>query len=272
MMQKMTSHSNIYLQKAIIEDESFVWSYSRLKKYEDCKYAWYLTYMENCEDEGLFFSQYGSFIHDLYCKVLMGELPSERAYETYLSEFREKVSAPAPTPAIFSKYFSDGLMATKKMNDFYFKIISEFEIMGVEIKVDFNFGDKNFVGFIDLLLKDEKGNYIIVDHKSKTIKPKETKVIDKYTRQLYVYAEAVKQKYGKYPKELWLHCFRNEENDIIKTPFDLEKLPQTAKIFNEMINEIANTEKWTPNINPFYCKNLCGCNKYCDYYQMMKGH
>lgn len=270
--------SNLVVQKMIIEDESFLWSFSRLKKYDDCKYAWYMKYIENMDEDELFFSQFGSFMHELYYEVLIGNMSTKQMRETYLADFRKKVSAKAPTEKIFIKYFEDGLRAVNGISTFLTEIKTQYEIVGAEVKVDFEIEGKNFVGFIDLLLKDDNGGLIIVDHKSRTLKPrsnrskptKSDELLDEYTKQLYIYSEAVYQNYGVYPNELWFNCFRNDENNIIKQGFYHDKFLETKQWIKETIHSIAETERWEPNCDQFFCTNLCGLSDECEYYQMMK--
>ena len=49
--------------------------------------------------------------------------------------------------------------------------LDRYEILGVEKEIHFKIEDKDFVGYIDLLVKDkETGEIIIIDHKSASIK------------------------------------------------------------------------------------------------------
>lgn len=275
----MNSHSNT-LTKIIIDDENFSWSFSRIKKYDDCKYSWYIKYIEEYEEEDMFFSQYGSFIHELYCMLLSKEITPSEMKEIYVSNFKNKVFARAPTEKIFVKYFEDGVRATSESEKFLSYINDNYNIVGTEIGVDFKINNNRFVGFIDLLLKDNKGNFIIVDHKSRSLKPysnrriptKSDILLDEYYKQLYVYSEAVRQMYGKYPTELWFNCFRNEENNIIKEQFYSKKLSDVLDWVNDSINNISNTTEWSPTVDPFFCSHLCGCNRECEYYDMLKGN
>lgn len=270
----MSSPSENYIRDLILSDPDCTWSYSRLKKYDDCKYAWLLIYIEETETEELFFSQFGSFVHKLYYQVLIGNITTSEALTEYLINFRKEVTAKAPNETIFKSYFSDGLNAVKNMGEFL-NTISHYKVVGVEIPVDFEISGKKITGFIDLLLQDKDGNYIVVDHKSRKLKPKSKKgnlksdlEREEYTKQLYIYAEAVNQLYGKYPKELWFNCFRNT-NSIIKEEFDNTKFLEVINWLDKTVCEIKQTEKWEPSFDWFRCTNLCDCHNECEYYQMM---
>ena len=264
-----------YIQNLILSDEDYKWSYSRVSKYSDCKYAWFLKYIEDAETEELFFSQFGKFVHKIYAEILLGNLAKENAVEYFLANYRREVTAKAPTDKTFSSYFNSGLAAMKNVDEFLNEI-KDYEIVGVEIPVEFEVCGAKFVGIIDLLLKDKDENYIIVDHKSRTLKPrskkrtlKSDKELDEYLEQLYLYADAVNEIYGKYPTELWFHCYRNTDNKIIKEKYsDDTAVAVEFKTFAQ-IEEIKMNETWTPNCDWFSCTNLCECHGECEYYQAM---
>ncbi len=271
-----------FIQDLILNDEDYKWSYSRISKYDDCKYAWYLKYIEEIKTEELFFSQFVKFVHEIYASILLGNLSSENAVDYFLTNFRKEVTAKAPSDKVFSSYFASGLNAMKEVNGFL-EEVKDYEILGVETPVKFKLGCNNFVGIIDLLLKDQSGNLIVVDHKSRTLKPRSKKrnlksdaELDKYFKQLYLYSIAVKEMYGEFPTELWLHCYRNTDNKIIKEDFYRLKEKSDPfywmffeQEFSDKIKQIKATEEWTPNYDWFSCTNLCECHNECEYYQMM---
>lgn len=270
----------------ILSDPEFVWSYTRIKQFADCEYAWMLKYLEDEPSHELFFGQFGSFMHEIYRQILVGELDPKDAKETYLTYFCSNVTAKAPNEKIFQKYFYDGLRASEFAPVITDAFTNGYTVVDSELKVDFDFAGYNFVGFIDLLLEDTNGNLIIVDHKSRTLKPrsnrakptKSDEMLDEYLRQLYIYSEAVRQTFGKLPKELWFHCFRNGEDDdenvekvLIKHEFDSAMFESTKLWVTDIIEKIKNTDVWHPNCDTFYCTHLCGCHDSCEYYSMMKG-
>ena len=264
-----------FSQKLVLNDDEYRWSYSRVSKYNDCKYAWFLKYIEEVNTEELFFSQFGSFLHEIYASVLLGEMTSSKALEYYLVNYRTKVNSKAPSDKIFLSYFKSGIKAVEEIDDFL-EVVSGYKIVGVEMPVQFDIGDREFVGVIDLLLQDSDGNYIVVDHKAKTLKARSKRgtlksdaELDKYFEQLYLYSEAVKQMFDKYPKELWLHCYRNEKDKIIKETVSLDRLDLIKNSTECRVEEIVETESWTPNCDWFACTNLCECHNECEYYKMM---
>ena len=264
-----------YREELILGDPDYKWSFSRIKKFNECAYGWYIKYIEDCDTEDLFFSQFGSFVHNIFAAVLLGNLPIQDVLTHYLVNFRTKVNAKPPSESILAAYFQDGLRVAKNIESFI-SLFDNYEIVGVELPLEFQIKSKyNFVGFIDLLLKDKNGNYIIVDHKSRKLKPRSKKgntksdrELDDYFKQLYLYGNAVKEMYGRYPTELWLNCFRNKDS-LIKEVFDNARNEMVTDWIVGLIEEIKSNNEWKPNCDWFACTNLCECCHSCEYYQLM---
>lgn len=266
-MKNFRSDSTAY-QKLIIEDPDFVWSYSRLKKYEDCKYSWWLKYIDGCEGRERFFSQYGTFMHDILAKFYSGEITKDELPTYYLTHFIYNVTAKAPNQKIFNSYFSSGLEFLKDMEEI------RLEQSEVEKKISFKINDKNFVGYIDLIGRDKDGGLWIVDHKSRALKPYSKrrsptlsdKELDEYYKQLYLYSEGVSNDSGELPKCLVFDCFRKKY--LIKEKFHSEKLEETKMWASNLIHEISNNTDWSPNYDWFKCKYLCDVHEDCEYFQI----
>lgn len=43
--------------------DEMVWSYSRVRAFEDCPYRWYLKYIRHLRGKDMFFASYGTFMH-----------------------------------------------------------------------------------------------------------------------------------------------------------------------------------------------------------------
>ena len=188
--------------------EAMTWSYSRLEIFDDCPYRWFLTYIHTpkLKKEDKFYAAYGLFMHDLLEKYYRGENSKEEILIMFLTQFKERTKGTGrPKSATVQKYFQSGIEFIKSLEPMRFKMIS------VEEKIDFKIGELNFTGRIDYL-GEEDGELIIVDNKSRDLKQRskrekpilKDKELDSMLRQLYIYAEAVRQKYGRLPKLL---CF-----------------------------------------------------------------
>ena len=103
-------------------------------------------------------------------KYEKGELSLFELNEYYEEHFNQDVPHNAPPNKfvdIRQSYYDKGI-------DYFDNIDLDFEnyeILGVEEKVEFTINGKDFIGYIDLLVKDKKTNeIIIIDHKSASLK------------------------------------------------------------------------------------------------------
>jgi len=253
--------------------DQMVWSFSRLTAFEHCKYEFYLQYIIADDEEYLsennFYAESGLFVHDTLAKIFSGELKLEDAPEYFVDNYYDNVFY-RTRQSIMDNTF-------EKCADYFseadFSWIDKYEIIDVEKKVNFKIDNYNFIGFIDLLLKDKSnGKYVILDHKSSEypfkkdggIKKKSQTQFEEYKKQLYIYAHAVHELYGEYPKELiWNHFKDNGQLAII--PFDIEEYNNTIKWTTETIHKIENETEWGENQDFFYCHNLCNFRSSCEY-------
>jgi len=268
----MTSSPSDVSIKLALSDDDYVWSHSRIKQFDNCKYGFYMKYILGLKEEDRFFSQFGSFVHKILEKYFKGEIEKSKLYEYYICNFNKEVNTPAPSPKIFASYFNGGAEYFKNFDETGFE-----NIVDVEKKLFFKIGNKKFVGIIDLLAETETGKYILVDHKSKMLKPRSGRKkptvsdneLDEYLNQLYLYAIPLTQK-GIEVDSLMFNCFRNSSK--IKETFYCEKMKEVEEQILAKISEIENNTKWTPNLeNEFFCRNLCGFTGQCEYFQMCYG-
>lgn len=78
--------------------EDMVWSYSRIKAFDDCPYRWYLKYIRHLHGKDMFFSDYGSFVHKLIELYFLGEKTRDELCDIYLREFKSRVKDELQTP------------------------------------------------------------------------------------------------------------------------------------------------------------------------------
>lgn len=243
-----------------------IWSYSRVSCFEDCPYRWFLKYIRKEEEMPQFYSSYGSFMHRLIEKYYKGQLTKDEMLTQFLINFQNEVKGVRPSATIIENYIKCGLNYLKSFKEFPYKMVS------VEEKVEFEIEGINFIGLIDYL-GEKDGDYYIVDNKSRNLKPrsnrkistKKDKELDIMLKQLYLYAFAVKQKYGKYPKALCFNCFRT--NTFIEEPFNESKCKETIREIMQTIKYIKQTNDFYPNIEFFSCLYICGFSDDCCYWQ-----
>lgn len=248
--------------KPIIDGMS--WSYSRLDSYGQCPYRWFLRYIKECKESDKFYASYGSFMHHILERYYNGELSKDDMLLEFLLDFSSKVKGARPKEATVQKYIEQGSEYLKNFQPLPFKMIS------VENKVEFDIDGIPFVGFIDFL-GEEDGEYIVVDNKSRDLKPRskrekptaKDKELDEMLRQLYIYSAAVYQRYGKYPKELCFNCFRT--GTLIREPFNIEAYNSAIQWAKDRIREISNDMDFAPNQDFFSCRYICGVSDDCIY-------
>lgn len=244
------------------------WSYSRLSAFESCPYRFFMKYLLNCDEEPQFFSQFGSFVHEIHQLVFESLLSKTSAASYYVRNFDERVTAKAPSKQIFTSYFKGGLD--------YFKHMPEFDgsVLGIEKEFHFDVDGYPFVGFADLLTRTDQG-LLLYDHKARALKPRSNKKkptvsdqeLDRYFRQLYLYSIPIKEEYGEYPKELIFNCYRG--GYFIKEPFSIEKLENAKSWASGTIRDIIATQQWQPRLEFFKCKYLCGLENDCSYFSYL---
>lgn len=152
----------------------------------------------------------------------------------------------------------------------YYDLHTPFEnikIVGTELLLHFTLEDwpnaPKFRGIVDRLDKDWE-NFIINDYKTNKNLPPEQK--DEYREQLTLYAQGIRQKYGKYFKNIkarlhYLHFWLVDEREITE-----ENLDPILQKYKNLISEIETARfdhnmgvenAFSTNQNP-YCK-------YCEY-------
>ncbi len=243
------------------------WSYSRIKSFADCPYRFYLRYIRRLKGKNMFFSDYGSFVHkliELYCR---GKMTPGQLCDMYLQEFRSHVKGHAPSKTVFENYFKSGLNYLRNLTPFPYNMIA------VEKRVDFALNGIPFVGYIDYL-GEKDGELYVVDNKSRTLKPRSTRIkptrsdkeLDEYLRQLYLYSAAVEQEYGRRPRKLCFNCFRGPV--FITEPFQEQAYAESQKWLDESVARITAETDFRPDIEYFKCAYLCEMNSHCEYHRL----
>lgn len=256
--------------KPLIQD--MTWSYSRIKAFTDCPYRWYLKYIRYPEENGkpMFFSDYGSFVHELIAAYYSGEKTADQVHIEYLTGFNDHVLGRAPNDKVFTNYFVSGSQYLRSIQP------SENEVVAVEQKVETSVSDIPFVGYIDRIDRNKDGDLLVIDNKSRTLKPRSGKTkptkadeeLDDYLLQLYIYSSFVKDKYGMFPCQLCFNCFRN--GTFIVEPFLPEKYEAALKWVSDMVAIIEEEKDFRPDMEYFKCRYLCEMNDRCDYYRLSR--
>lgn len=239
-----------------------------MDSFESCPYGWFLRYIAKTKSEPLFYSSYGIFMHKLIEEYNKRIITRGEMLNKFLIEFSRSVKGKRPSEQIVRKYITAGANYIKTFKDFPFNVVS------VEERFTWKIDNHTLTGIVDCI-GEKNGNLYIVDNKSRILsKPKPKKRTTKkdeefmsMLKQLYLYASAVKSKYGKYPKELCFNCYRKDNEHLISVEFDEKQYHSTIEWFLKEVGKIENTTDFSPNINCFKCSNICGVHNECCYYQ-----
>lgn len=256
--------------------DAMVWSYSRVNSYFTCPYMFKLTYLDHVEKAGSSFGEWGSLCHSIYEDYAKGDLAIYElgeAYDDRWSTYMLTDFPPSRGGVMASNYYNRG----KELFDTFEGFPSNWEILAVEQEVSLTIGDKQFVGYIDLLVRDKTdGRLMVVDHKSKS-KFANADELEHYTFQLYLYALWVYETYSEYPKQLVFNMFRTGTEKI--EPFTEQGLQKAIDWFTSTINSIySDVDFWDKielsyeasnkplssfNNTDFFCNYICGCRGSC---------
>lgn len=229
--------------------------------------SWYLKYIcfPPVQKEDMFYSSYGIMMHDILDKFYSGRITNDEAVIEFLSGFQKvRECYGKPKHDTVTKYLHDGKAVLRSLKPLpYKRIISEDTI-------DFKIGDLKFTSRIDYL-GECGGGFALVDHKSRKLKPRSNRSkktlndieIDNMFRQLYLYSEAIRQKYGEFPKKLCFNCFMN--GTFIEEDFNKDKFDETIQWVNEKYNEILEDDTFHPEIEFFSCNCICEVGRSCCY-------
>lgn len=239
-----------------------VFSYSSIQTFNQCKRNWYYNYIIKVKKEGNFFSDVGSFVHNILEQYANGKI--ELFDTAHYLEYNWNSNVLHNPPSI---------KGVKDMEEKYFYQLLDFfesfegfqdETIGTEIEFYTNirtgFGEHKFMGFIDRL-SEKDGEYIVTDYKSKNKFSK--KELEKYSRQLYVYSKYVYEKYGKFPKYLKFLLFRENKEYVIE--FNEDDYHKTISYIEQSIQDIYMETKFDCEYNFFYCNNLCDSRLDCTF-------
>lgn len=251
--------------------DTMTWSFSRLNSFYNCPHEWYERYVMCQKGENGFFGEFGGCCHKVLEKYEKGEISLFEISQEYEKLFSEMVVHDAPPNKytdIKQSYFDKGL-------DYFDNIdldLENYEILGVEKEVKFQIANKDFIGYIDLLLKEKStGKIIILDHKSASIKFLKNGNISKsdkphvreFIRQLCLYAKPVLEEYG-HVDGLWWNLFKDK--NWLKLPFNKEDYDEAIKWAEDTIKLIENETEFLCNPDTYYCWNLCSQrNNACQY-------
>ena len=256
------------------EEDKFIfdtmrWSFSRLESFYQCPLSWRRTYID-CEPKcSNAFAEYGSCCHKILEQYEKGEIDIFDISDEYDRRFIDEVVTDFPP----NKYTDLRQSYYDKGRSYFEEIylpLNDIEILGVEEKIEFEIGDKPFIGFIDLRYRDKSNHMILMDHKSANVAfTKKGKVskssaekMKKYKYQQYLYTIPFIEA-GQRVDFLEWNFFNNQK--IYRIAWDKEEYDEAIQWAKDTIKLIEQEELWLPNPDYFMCHNLCDHRDFCEY-------
>ena len=111
------------------------WSFSSLKLYETCKYAFYLKYIEGVEEEPNAFSSFGKHAHSVLERYFKGELYAFELADVFEQEYETAVPQRFPFYNMYSAFYNKTLAYLQNFDGI------DGEVLSVEEKLESIIGD-----------------------------------------------------------------------------------------------------------------------------------
>ena len=252
----------------LIKDTN-TYSYSQLNSFDECPYSFYLQRIEKVPEQlSNAFAERGSLIHDLLDKWAKGILKKEDMISEYERRYSDEVVTAFP-PMMKNqaeKAYNQGIEFLENFDEFPgYKVVSAEEKFTIDLPLT-DGTTRKFTGIVDLILRKEWTNELIVcDHKSKSMDSFK-KAEDEMYRQQLLYSQYVYEKYGEWPSALMFHLF----GDLGSKPqraFEMKQFREALDWATDCIHKIEGFTAldWLENkdSSDFYCHELCNVRRYC---------
>lgn len=241
--------------------EKFSWSFSKLSTFETCPLSFQLQYLHDppLPKQQNAWAEYGILCHSLLEEYAKGELPADQLTAEYKERYPDYVvhHFPPYPKGYAEKAFQQGIDYFDSFKGFG----DQYEVVSTEEFFRINIGPYDFVGISDLVLRDKNtGELIVIDHKTKSESSMKNE-IDLYKKQLYIYAEHVKNKYGRYPSQIKFNMIKS--NQPIIEHFSPEKHEETLQWVEDTIDLIFFEQDWEAKPNQYYCRYICPVFEHC---------
>lgn len=245
-------------------------SYSQLDMFLKCPHRWKLSYLDGIRFDGVYEAlEYGTCIHETYeyyakNKSIGKRLEFAEMEEFFVENFNNK-EIPFEKEEDKDKAINDANNALKRLSDssgYIEKLINKCDIIGVEeefilpvdviIDVNDNLYENVYIyGAIDLILRTESGDIIIIDHKSGKKKFDKGKLSEDL--QFPIYAKYIKEKYGVIPKRCFYNFTRIADFQEVKVTEEIIK--ETQQFIKNTIKRMYNFNKYKSNPTPlcYWC-------------------
>lgn len=244
------------------------WSFSRLHAYEHCPYSFYLRYIEERSGESNYYAENGKCMHETFEALFNRKIEIESCPQFYSDRYDMicEMTKKSTMDSTFEKCI-DYLCEVEDLDE------TKYEILGVEIKLDFKVGKYKFVGYADLVVRNrDSGEVILVDHKQAghffkkdgtPLKNQEDNFFA-YKHQAYLYCKGLKDCFGINVDKIVWHHFK-DSGQITKIPFNVEEFDETMQWAVNTIEKIKQDKSFESNKTYIMCNCLCDFRNDCEY-------
>ncbi len=259
---KINGSEDLNLKKFKIKPQSMVYSVSQLKTYKSCPKKYMYSYIYKIPSLPKHFFDFGISVHSVLEKIVvdLNEKTYEQVFPVAIKLFKSGwVSKGYESVLQEKEYFEKGIDLISKFikKEHAINMKNKKVIVGLEKTFNINFMGKKIYGIIDRIEKEDN-SYVIVDYKTSGTMMSNVDI--KQDIQLFVYANAVKELFGVYPKKLilWYVLF-DVMIEVEWKDIDHEKI---GIQISEIINDIEQ-ERFSAKPSKFNCD-------FCDYKSICK--
>lgn len=253
----------------IKELNKMTFSFSRLHMYEQCPYAFYLKYIEKRDGESNFYAENGKCMHEVFENLFTDKTSLEDCPRLYNEKF--DLICETVRPNIMENTYMKCIDYLCEMDGLD---KDTYEIIGVEMKLEFKIGKYKFQGYADLVVRNKKtGEVILVDHKQAThfmkkdgVTPLKNQLENfiAYKKQMYLYCKGLLEQHGiKVSKMIWNHF---KDGGLLTTiPYIESEMKETEEWAINLIETIKKDKQFAEQKSYMTCRELCDFRNDCEF-------
>ena len=247
---------------------SMTWSFSRLHAWEQCPYHFYLKYIEKREGESNYYAANGKCMHDVFEAIATNKISVDDCTKYYADQY--DLICETTKQSIMDSTFEKCMNYLCTIDGIDLK---KYEIIGVELKMNFKIGKYKFVGFADLVVRNkETREVILVDHKQAPhfMKKDGTPLKNQldnflaYRHQMYIYCKGLKDCFNIDVNKIVWHHFK-DDGELTIIPFVKDEYEETLQWAIGTIEAIKKDKTFKENPSYVMCSSLCDYRNDCEY-------
>lgn len=214
----------------------FRWSYSKLDVACSCPFAFKKVYLDHCEEAENPFAQVGTLCHDLLAQYEQDKLAAYDLLPAFEKRVKKEVTAAWPA---YPADLSDRTMHKIRSYLRSFRGFTFRRILMVEEKLIGTVAERPFSGVLDLVVEDEQGRIVIIDHKSSGMNEYRGKRLSHHARQLFLYAHLLRQRHFIETDAVVFNLFK--EGQWIEIPWTAEAETEAVRWAEETMTDLEDT-------------------------------